>query len=92
MKDPIATPSSDHLVGGLRCSEVLARLSDYVDGELPPEERVMVEAHLRGCDACTRFGGEFAATLKALRLHLLRTATIPPATLRARLRAAIERG
>lgn len=87
MKNP--SPPGDHLVGGLRCSEVLARLSDYVDGELPAAERAAVEAHLRGCDACTRFGGDFGATLEALRRHVLRSASAPPSTLRQRLRAAI---
>ena len=63
----------DRTVAGLRCSEVLERLSDYVDGELQPAERRAVEEHLRGCDACSRFGDEFSATLQALRTHLLGT-------------------
>lgn len=54
-------------VGGLFCFEVLAQLSDYVDGELTAADRAKVEAHLAGCDACTRFGGEFGAVVKALR-------------------------
>jgi predicted anti-sigma-YlaC factor YlaD len=29
-----------------------ARLSEYVDGELPADERVALERHLDGCDAC----------------------------------------
>ena len=29
------------------------RLSDYLDGELPEEERVALEAHLDGCAECT---------------------------------------
>ncbi|MFL5383308.1 MAG: zf-HC2 domain-containing protein [Longimicrobiaceae bacterium] len=28
------------------------RLSDYLDGELPPGERLALEEHLRGCPAC----------------------------------------
>ncbi len=54
-------------VGGLRCSEVLAHLSDYVDHELPEAGRAAVEAHLRGCAVCERFGGRFATTLRAAR-------------------------
>lgn len=54
-------------VGGLYCFEVLAQLSDYVDGELAAEERSKIETHLAGCDTCTQFGGEFGAVLKALR-------------------------
>jgi anti-sigma factor RsiW len=61
----------DRLVAGLWCHEVLARLSDYLDGELPAAEREQVDGHLRGCDACARFGGELAATVRGLRRLLL---------------------
>lgn len=57
-------------VAGLKCSQVLERLSDYLDGELPAAERTQVEAHLAGCDACTRFGGEFTSVVNALHHRL----------------------
>lgn len=58
-------------VGGLFCFEVLERLSDYVDGELGASDKAKVDAHLAGCDACTQFGGEFGAVVKALRHNVL---------------------
>lgn len=79
----------ERTVAGLRCSQVLARLSEYLDGELPAAERRAVEEHLRGCDACTRFGGEFSATLRSLRRHLLST-PCDEARLRQRLRDAVR--
>ena len=54
-------------VGGLFCFEVLAQLSAFVDGELDAAARGQIEVHLAGCDACTRFGGEFGAVVTALR-------------------------
>lgn len=57
-------------VGGLRCSQVLERLSDYLDGELEAADRAQVEAHLSGCDACTAFGGEFTSVVRALHARL----------------------
>jgi len=57
-------------LGGLRCSEVLARLSEFLDGGLPPVERSGIEAHVRACPDCTRFGGVFAASLTTLRDEL----------------------
>ena len=54
-------------VAGMRCGEVLAELSDYLDGELAPPRRAQVEAHLQGCDACERFGTDFATAVHALR-------------------------
>ncbi len=54
-------------IAGIRCGEVLAELSDYLDGELAPARRTQVDAHLLGCDACERFGSRFSAALRAIR-------------------------
>jgi anti-sigma factor RsiW len=56
--------------GGLTCTEVLARLSDYLDDELDPVARGAVEDHLRGCDRCLRFGGAIGAMVRGLRGRL----------------------
>ena len=54
-------------VAGLRCGEVLAELSDFLDGDLPGERRRRMEAHLLGCEECARFGGAFTTALQSLR-------------------------
>lgn len=82
-----ATP--DH--GGLRCGEVLADLSAYCDGELSGARRAAIEAHVRTCPDCARFGGAFAATLRALREQLGAPADVP-AEIAERLAAALRRG
>ncbi|MEW5742126.1 MAG: anti-sigma factor [Myxococcota bacterium] len=64
-------------VGGLWCFDVLERLSEYVDGELSASERRKVEAHLEGCDECTKFGGEFGAVVKALKAKLASREDVP---------------
>jgi anti-sigma factor RsiW len=71
-------------VHGLTCEEVLARLSDYLDGELAPDALGALEAHLSACEGCARFGGEFRATVAALRDHV-RAGPRLPARIRARL-------
>ena len=58
-------------VAGLRCGEILTELSDYLDGELSPQRRALIEAHLSGCDQCDRFGKEFASTMASLRGAML---------------------
>jgi anti-sigma factor RsiW len=82
----------DRLVAGLRCAEVLADLSEYVDRRLPRSRTEQVEAHLRGCDWCERFGGEFAGAVAALRADLATVEPVPEpvrARLRLRLRTAM---
>ena len=54
-------------VGGMRCGEVLAELSDYLDGEMVSERRDQVLAHFQGCDICERFGGLFTTAIQWLR-------------------------
>jgi anti-sigma factor RsiW len=61
---------SERLVAGLRCSDVLADLSEYLDGGLVPERRDSLEAHVRGCDYCERFGREFSDAVRLLREQL----------------------
>ena len=44
--------SGESMAGGLSCPEVVALLSDFVDGELAGKERGQIEEHLRCCNAC----------------------------------------
>lgn len=57
----------DREVAGIRCFEVLARLSAYLDGELGPAEVAQIQAHVAGCDTCARFGGRFGEAVRRLR-------------------------
>lgn len=69
-------PDMQREVAGIRCAGVLERLSDYMDGALPPREAQQVEAHVMGCDWCERFGGEFAGAVAALRRQLREAAPL----------------
>ena len=80
----------DKVVAGISCAQVLARLSDYLDGDLADDARARIEEHLRGCDECARFGGELRSTVRALRANLSEGGL--PAAVRERLRAALDGG
>ncbi|MCB9635347.1 MAG: sigma-70 family RNA polymerase sigma factor [Sandaracinus sp.] len=76
-------------VGGLTCGAVLTRLGDYVDGDLPAPDVERVDAHLRGCTVCERFGGRYARVVHAARERLGADHAIDDATFE-RVRAALE--
>jgi anti-sigma factor RsiW len=58
--------TSEREVAGLRCSQVLAYLSEFHDDELPPATVRQIEEHLAGCDWCERFGTQFSAMIGEL--------------------------
>lgn len=64
-------------IAGLSCSQVLESLTEYLDGELAPDARTALEAHVSACDHCARFGGVFAAAVRGLRERLSATSIDP---------------
>lgn len=44
-------------------------LTEYLDGELGPERRKAVEAHLSSCAACTKTLGSLKAASRAFKKH-----------------------
>ncbi len=81
--------ANERHVGGLSCSAVLECLGDYVDGELTATDMARVDAHLRGCTVCERFGGRYASVVHAARDRLGAAHAIDEATL-ARVRASLS--
>jgi RNA polymerase sigma-70 factor, ECF subfamily len=73
-------------VSGMTCSEVLAVLSDYVDGDASCADRARIETHLRECSVCARFGGHFSRIVHNERLG----ATEPNDALLASIRAHLS--
>lgn len=61
-------------------------VSDYLEGALPPDTVALVQAHVRECDRCARFGAEFAALVAALREHQQAAPLTPDVATRLRRR------
>jgi anti-sigma factor RsiW len=81
-------PDLDRLVAGMRCRDVLALLGEYVDGELATETRNRVDAHVRECDQCEKFGGEYRDLVVVIRSYQL--SNTGQAELRRRLSTRID--
>lgn len=60
----------ERIVAGVSCSEVLADLSAYLDGELGAVRVAQVEAHVSECRVCEAFGAEFGRVVSAMRASL----------------------
>ena len=66
----------ERTVGGIRCSEVLELLTEYVDGELDVAGAQKIENHLLGCPNCERFGRNFGAMVVSLRQESEQSETV----------------
>jgi anti-sigma factor RsiW len=60
----------DRIVAGLHCGEVLADLTEYLDGRLRSERMRRIQEHVKGCELCASFGSELAVAVAALRESL----------------------
>lgn len=83
----MSTNGLDTIVAGVRCRDVLADLSEYLDGALPGARVAQLQAHLAGCENCARFGGYVAGALAALQREPAGTDEALTASVLARIRA-----
>jgi RNA polymerase sigma-70 factor, ECF subfamily len=57
----------ERLIAGLHCGEVLAELTEHLEGRLSRVQSLQMEEHLSGCDGCRRLGDEILGVVHALR-------------------------
>ena len=48
------------------CKEIRERLSAFIDNELPPSERMLIERHLQRCPACAQEESSFRQVIDLL--------------------------
>ena len=84
------SPPAERLVAGMTCGQVLAVLSDFLDGDLDATTREHVLQHLRGCNWCEQFGGRFRDVVESLRRELQDPKPLP-AAVAARLSDVLSR-
>lgn len=81
---------AERTIAGIRCGEVLSRLSEFLDGDIGWPLRDQIIQHLGGCQWCERFGGRFSALIESLRKELGRPAALRHDVI-ARLRARLSK-
>ena len=59
---PLLTSPSDDLA----CRDLVRLVSDFLDGDLPPDWRASIDAHLRACDGCTSYLEQIRQTVALL--------------------------
>lgn len=48
----------------MNCKSLVELVTDYLDGALPEEDRVSLEAHLAECDGCTTYLEQIRTTIR----------------------------
>ena len=69
------------------CISGVELLMEYLEGDLAPDVRAAIEAHVAGCQRCVAFMASYQETPRILREA---TAVKMPADLEASLRAALR--
>lgn len=73
----------------LRCDELFALLSAYLDGELTPEMTESISRHIAGCEPCVAFIASLERSIALCKQPLLEVPEMP-AELRRELKALFE--
>jgi predicted anti-sigma-YlaC factor YlaD len=48
----------------LTCREVVELVTGYLEGTMPPDERVRFEEHVSACDGCTNYVHQMRETIR----------------------------
>ena len=62
MSEDKTSGSTHHHEMSMSCRELFERLSEFVDGELPPEICEEIQRHMDGCSPCVAFANTLKKT------------------------------
>jgi anti-sigma factor RsiW len=74
----------------VRCVEFVEQITDWLEGGLSDDDRLLFEEHLAYCSPCGRYVDQFRATLRLLRDSDQRLGDAPPTPLRDALLGAFR--
>jgi anti-sigma factor RsiW len=72
------------------CKQIFARLSEYLDGELPVKNCRQLERHLKGCRPCIAYLESLKTTVEACRRYKAPRALALSKQVKAALLAAVR--
>ena len=74
-------------MSGMVCVSGVEHLMEYLEGVMPPDLRIRLEAHVAGCSRCTAFVASYRETPRILRNA---TATPFPVSVESSLKAFLR--
>ena len=48
----------------IECRDLVELVTEYLEGALPPDDLARLEAHLAGCEGCTRYLAQLRITIR----------------------------
>jgi len=54
------------MANALTCRELIEIITEYLEGAMPPAERIRFEDHVKGCTGCTRYLAQMRFTVETL--------------------------
>jgi Putative zinc-finger len=66
LDDPVAGTSHPAVSADVACRDLVALVTDYVDGVLPADWRTRLDQHLAECDGCTDYLRQIRTTVELL--------------------------
>lgn len=55
-----------HAITEMTCQELVELITEYLDGTLPPSERLRFDAHVRTCSGCEAYIEQMRITIRLL--------------------------
>jgi anti-sigma factor (TIGR02949 family) len=76
---------TDPMAGDLDCHDVVEAVTDYLEGELAPDDRRRFDRHLAGCEGCQDYLEQMRAVIRVVGRPTV--GAVPPETMAGLLRA-----
>lgn len=85
----MSTSQQPHSPADPACIEVFEKLSEYLDGELSPQECAEIQEHIQDCEPCVAFVESLKTSIRASRdLRPQQPAQALPEATKDKLKAA----